>query len=69
MRQWLATHTHWNMLLIGLLHNKRWDGTWNNDYYCNGDELVESYDDYQKRKAQKAQIKKELIRIAWLPSR
>ena len=43
---------------------------WHDDaYYCNDDKLIESYEGHQKRKAQKSQIKKELIRIAWHPSR
>ena len=33
------------------------------------DELIEWYNGYKKRKAQKAQIKKELMRVAWYPSR
>ena len=33
---------------------KIWHG---DDDYCNDDETVECYDDYRKRKAQKAQIK------------
>ena len=40
-----------------------------NDDYCNDDELIEWYQGYQKRKAQKAKIKKELLPIAWHPSR
>ena len=39
------------------------------DDYCNDDELIEWYNGYQKRKAQKAQIKEELMPIAWHPSR
>ena len=42
------------------------------DDYCNryyGDKLTEWYDSYQKRRAQKAQIKKELLSIAWHPDR
>ena len=31
-----------------------------NDDYCNDDELIEWYDGYKVRKAQKASIKKEL---------
>ena len=31
--------------------------------------VIEWYDGYKKRKAQKAQIKKDLIPIAWHPSR
>ena len=31
------------------------------------DELIEWYEDHQKRKAQKAQIEKELMPIAWHP--
>ena len=34
------------------------------DDYYDDDKLVEWYEDYQKRKAQKAQIKKELMPIA-----
>ena len=33
------------------------------------DELTKWYQDYQKRKAQKAQIKNELMSISWHPSR
>ena len=39
-------------------------GPWGYD-----DKLIEWYEGYQKRKAQKAQIKKELMPIAWHPSR
>ena len=39
------------------------------DDYCKDDELIELYDGYKKRKAQKAKIKKELMPIAWHPSR
>ena len=31
--------------------------------------MIEWYDGYKKRKAQKARIKDELIRIAWHPDR
>ena len=37
------------------------------DDYYNDDKLIKWYDGYQKRKAQKAQIKKELRPIAWHP--
>ena len=37
--------------------------------YYNDDELIEWYDGYQKRKRQKALIKKELMSIAWHLSR
>ena len=39
------------------------------DDYCNDNEIVEWYDDYKKRKVQKAQIKEELMPIAWHPMR
>ena len=39
------------------------------DYYCNNNELIKWYDCYQKRKAQKAQIEKELMPTAWYPLR
>ena len=34
------------------------------DYYCNDDRMIRWYDGYQKRKAQKAQIKEGLMPIA-----
>ena len=40
-----------------------------NDDDDNDDVLIKWYERYQKRKAQKAQIKKELMPIAWHPSR
>ena len=39
------------------------------DYVYSDEGLIKWYDGYQKRKAQKAQIKKELMTIAWHPSR
>ena len=39
------------------------------DDYCNDDEMIRWYHGCQKRKAQKAQIKKELMPIAWHPTR
>ena len=39
------------------------------DDYCNDHELFKWYEGYQKRKAQKAKIKEELISIAWYPDR
>ena len=41
----------------------------NHNYYCNNNELIKWHDGYQKRKAQKAKIKEELMRIAWHPDR
>ena len=39
---------------------------WDDDvYYCNDDYLIQWYEGYKKRKAQKASIKDELIPIAW----
>ena len=40
-----------------------------NNEYCNDDKLIEWYDGYKKRGAQKAPIKEELLPIAWHPSR
>ena len=45
---------------------KIWD---DDDDYCDYDELIEWFEGYQKRKAQKAQIKEELMPIAWHPDR
>ena len=39
-----------------------------NDDYCNDDELIEWYDGYKKRKAQKFSIKKKLMPTAWHPN-
>ena len=40
---------------------------WN--YYCNDDRLIKWRNGYVKRKAQKANIKEELLPIAWHPDR
>ena len=45
---------------------KSWD---EDDYYCDDDKIVKWYEGHQKRKAQKAKIKDELMPIAWYPSR
>ena len=37
--------------------------------YCNYDEVIGWYDGYEKWKAQKAQIEKELLRVGWHLSR
>ena len=43
---------------------------WRDDNnYCNDHELIKWYKRYQKRKAQKAPVKEELMPIAWHPSR
>ena len=43
---------------------------WCDDYdYCKDDRLDQWHDSYIRQKAQKVQIKKELIPIAWHPSR
>ena len=39
------------------------------DDYCNDDEVIGWYSGYQKRRAQKAKIKEELMNIAWHPLR
>ena len=39
------------------------------DYVYKRPEIIEWYNCYQKRKAQKASIKKELLPIAWHPSK
>ena len=44
--------------------------TWHDDdNYCNDDEIIEWYEGYKKRKAQKAKIKEVLLPLAWHPSR
>ena len=44
---------------------------WYDDYYNDGDydEIIGWHNGYQKHKAQRAQIKEELMPIAWHPSR
>ena len=42
---------------------------YDDDYWYHDDELMEWYEGYKKRKAQKAKIKEELIPIPWHPSR
>ena len=42
---------------------------WHDDNDCDDDELIEWYDGHQKRKTQKTKIGKELMPIAWHPSR
>ena len=45
-------------------------GLWHDDKYVyNDNRMIEWYDGYKKRKAQKAKIKEELIRFACHPSR
>ena len=39
------------------------------DGYCNDNRVIEWCKGYQKRKAQKAKIKEELMPITWHPSR
>ena len=41
----------------------------NDDYFCNNNKVIEWYDSYQKRKAQKNSIKEELLPMAWHPDR
>ena len=44
--------------------NMAWD-----DDYCNDDKVIGWHNDYQKGKAQKSQIKEQLMSIAWHPSK
>ena len=37
------------------------------DDYCTDDEVIEWYNGYTRRKAQKLKIKEELLPIAWHP--
>ena len=39
------------------------------EYAYNDNEMIKWYDGYQRRKAQKASIKEELIPVTWHPSR
>ena len=50
--------------------NEQINGWRDDDEYCDDDddELIEWYNGYQRRKAQKASIKEELMLIAWHPN-
>ena len=41
------------------------DVWYDDDYWYHDDEVIEWYDEYRKRKAQKTKIKEELMPIAW----
>ena len=45
------------------------DAWYDDKYWNNDDEIIEWYNSYKKRRAQKASIKKELMPIAWHPSK
>ena len=45
------------------------DVWYDHDYWYHDDEMIERYDSYKKRKAQKASIKEELLPITWHPLR
>ena len=45
------------------------DKWYDDDYVYNDNEMIEWYDGYKKRKAQKALTKEELMPIAWHPDR
>ena len=41
------------------------DKWYDDDYWYNDDQIIEWYNGYQRRKAQKVKIKKELMPTAW----
>ena len=45
------------------------DKWYDDDYVYNDNEMIEWYEGYKKRRAQKAKIKEEFIPITWHPSR
>ena len=45
-------------------------GLWGDDNdYCDDDEIIKWYEGYKEHKAQKEKMERELIPIAWHPSR
>ena len=44
-------------------------GLWHDSKYRDNGKIIIWYNDYKKRKAQKAKIKEELMPISWHPSR
>ena len=47
---------------------KKQIGLWHDSKYRDDGKIIKWYNNYKKRKAQKAKIKKELMPIAWHPS-
>ena len=52
-----------------LVTQQQIDIWYDDDEYCDDDGVIKWYQVYQKRRAQKAKIKEELLPIAWHPSR
>ena len=48
---------------------ERIDVWYDDDYWYHDDEIIEWYNGYQKRKAQKAKIKEEFLPVTWYPDR
>ena len=60
----------WPLLLPDWFVTQQQIDVWYDDHYWyDNDKLIEWYEGYQKRKAQKAKIKEELLPIAWHPLR
>ena len=51
-----------------LIGQQQLDVGHDDDYWYHDDDIIEWYESYKKRKAQKISIKKELLPIAWHPS-
>ena len=73
MRQWGEGGSAYSLQFVpGWFVTQQQLKIWHDDDdYCNEliDELIEWYEGHKGRKAQKSRIKKELMPIAWHPSR
>ena len=70
MRQFAWIHGHWSMSdwFVKQQHIEAWGG--DDDYFDDDeDNFFKWYNGYQKRKVHNAQVKKELVPIAWHPDR
>ena len=59
----------WQFVPDWFITRERIDLLNDDDCVYNDHEMIEWYDGYKKRKAQKASIKEELLPVAWHPSR
>ena len=57
------------LVLDWLVTQQQIDIWYDDDYVYNNSEMIKWYHDYQKREAQKASIKEELMPTAWHPDR
>ena len=62
-------HFSLRLVLDWFVTQQQIDILYDDGYVYSNNEMIKRYHDYQKRKAQKASIKEELMPIAWHPNR